>query len=67
MDRDPNDPRTEEAPIHRDPPLDRTKPGNRGTYAAILFGTAAAVVLVLVWFNVGDDGGPPPPDAVTVR
>ena len=37
----------------------RTRPGNRGTYVAILAAAALAVVVVLFVFAGGED--PPPP------
>lgn len=35
--------------------VDRTKPGNRGTYVAILLACAAAVVAVLALSGTQDD------------
>ncbi|HUG61326.1 MAG TPA: hypothetical protein VMP03_05750 [Methylomirabilota bacterium] len=49
--------------IERDP----TKPGNRGTYVAILAAAALAIVLVLALYPTGDEVGTTAPPAATVE
>lgn len=51
--------------VHTEPPVDRTKPGNRGTYAAIIAATAIAVVIALALFGSGGDDVPPPETPAT--